>query len=418
MQTVRLISLSLVVLSLLAQPAPQVPDWLPPFPFAVPEGKGAPSHASNSAYVALGRPADVIAHYQAHLRKSGIAFTTDFNGLGTTIRASTEETDCVIRVSETSRVNVDCAGHGKLGAPPSVQTPLARSEFSETDFRHAQSGTSKREVTARQPTQDAASLKADIAAVQEQINTAETENEKYAGGLVKSLVVARIAILQQTEAMLQQRLKASTYGISLKYTVNGSTFVPPASADELLSALEREIADNQTKIARQEAETARYSGGLVQAMSVATLATMRQTQAMLDQKRLALKYGLPQYVGFQSRADSAPGTSQSSRRTEIPAASNERDWGIVSVDSRVTESNNVWSKYAWKLTLRNESDQPQAFLGTIEFQDSDGFIVDTGNANGMLVPAKSEQVFTGYTLIPAEAAGKVAQTVAKIRISR
>jgi hypothetical protein len=32
----------------------------------------------------------------------------------------------------------------------------------------------------------------------------------------------------------------------------------------------------------------------------------------------------------------------------------------------------------------------------------------------MFVPAKSEQVFTGYALIRAEVAGKVAGTVAKI----
>ena len=64
--------------------------------------------------------------------------------------------------------------------------------------------------------------------------------------------------------------------------------------------------------------------------------------------------------------------------------------------------------------LRNDSGQPQVFRGTIEFQDSDGFIVDTGSTDDMLVPAKSEQVFTGYALINAEGAGKLARTVAKI----
>ena len=145
---------------------------------------------------------------------------------------------------------------------------------------------------------------------------------------------------------------------------------------------------------------------------------MRQTQAMLEQKRLALKYGLPQYVGFHSQADSAPAISRGAPPPEIPTASNEKDWRIVSVETRVTESNNVWSKYAWKLTLRNESDQPQLFRGTIEFQDSDGFIVDTDNAPDMPVPAKSEQVFTGYALIRAEVVGKVTKTVAKIGKSR
>jgi hypothetical protein len=123
---------------------------------------------------------------------------------------------------------------------------------------------------------------------------------------------------------------------------------------------------------------------------------------------------LPQYLGFYSQADNAPATSKSTPRTEVPTPPTEQDWRIVSVDTRVTESNTVWSKYAWKLTLQNDSDQPHVFRGTIEFQDSDGFIVDTGSANDMFVPAKSEQVFTGYALIRAEVAGKVAGTVAKI----
>ena len=265
--------------------------------------------------------------------------------------------------------------------------------------------------------QDTTSLKADVAAIQEQIKVAETENARYTGGLVKSLIVARLEILRQTEAMLQQRLKASTYGISLRYTVDGKPFLPPASSAELLRAVEQEVADNQAKITRQQAEVARYSGGLVQAMSLSTLETLKQTQAMLEQKRLALKYGLPQYVGFQSRADSAPASS-ASREIAAPPPSEQKDWQIVSVDSRVTESNNTWSRFAWKLTLRNDSDQPQAFQGTIEFQDSDGFIVDTSNARTMLVSAKSERTFTGFALIGADVRGKVARTVAKIAKAR
>jgi hypothetical protein len=214
--------------------------------------------------------------------------------------------------------------------------------------------------------------------------------------------------------MLQQRSKAFTFGLALKFTIDGKPFVPPDPANDLLRGVEQEIAGNLAQIRSQEVEAARYSGGLVLAMSLSTLATMRQTQAMLDQKRLALKYGLPQYIGFRSQADSVAPATNITPRTEVPASANEKDWGIVGVDTRVTESNTVWSKYAWKLTLRNDSDRPQVFQGTIEFQDSDGFIVDTSSANDLVVPAKSAQVFTGFALIRAEVAEKVARTSAKI----
>src|SRR6266542_444335 len=126
--------------------------------------------------------------------------------------------------------------------------------------------------------------------------------------------------------MLQQRLKASMFGISIKYTVDGKPFVVPAPAKELLASVERELADNLVKIHAQEVETARYSGGLVQAMSMSTLATMRQTQAMLDQKRLALKYGLPQYVGFAKQADPQANSPVASPSKTRSSSSDAKDW--------------------------------------------------------------------------------------------
>ena len=135
--------------------------------------------------------------------------------------------------------------------------------------------------------EDVTAVKSEIAAVQAEINGAQTENNRYTGGLVKTLIEARIAILQQTEAMLQQRLKASVFGISINYTIDGKSFAPPASAKDLLAGVEEEAAANQAKIKLQKAETERYSGGLVQAVALSTLATMMQTQAMLEQKRVS-----------------------------------------------------------------------------------------------------------------------------------
>jgi hypothetical protein len=263
-------------------------------------------------------------------------------------------------------------------------------------------------------TEDVASLKSEIAAIEVEIRAAQTEDAGLTGGLIKSLVGARIAVLRETEAMLQQKLMASTFGISVHYAVDGKALVLPPNSEEVLAGVEQELADGVAKIMSQEVDAGRFSGGLVRAISLSTLATMRQTQAMLDQKRLALKYGLPQYLGFHSETDSAPAALQNTPPAETPTASIEKRWHIVSVDTRVTESNSVWAKYAWKLTMRNDSDQPQGFRGTIEFQDGDGFIVDSVSANDMLVPAKSEEVFTGFVLIRAEVAGTVARTVAKI----
>jgi hypothetical protein len=105
-------------------------------------------------------------------------------------------------------------------------------------------------------------------------------------------------------------------------------------------------------------------------------------------------------------------------RIDVATPSDQKNWRIVSIDARVTEANTVWSRYAWKLMLANDSEKPQLFRGTIEFQDSDGFIVDTSNAGNMVVPAESEGEFTGFALIRAEVVGKVARAVAKVGASR
>lgn len=233
-----------------------------------------------------------------------------------------------------------------------------------------------------------APLGGEIASVQEQIRSAEEDDSRYSGGLVKSLIGARIAILKQTEAMLRQASTAPRQAMD-------------ASTLNRLRSVEKEASDNLGRISAQEGETARYSGGLIRATSLATLATLQETQAMIDQRRLVLKYGLRPEVGAQPRSDppAAP-------RIDSGTPSDQKDWRIVSIDARVTEANTVWSRYAWKLTLANDSGKSQLFRGTIEFQDSDGFIVDTSNAGNMVVSAQSEREFTGYALIRAEVVGE------------
>lgn len=81
----------------------------------------------------------------------------------------------------------------------------------------------------------------------------------------------------------------------------------------------------------------------------------------------------------------------------------------------MTESNNSWWRYAWRLTLANDSQQPMLFDAMIEFQDADGFVIDQDSERG-LIPATSEKTFTGYKLITVPGAAKVAKTIAKVGV--
>ncbi len=260
-------------------------------------------------------------------------------------------------------------------------------------------------------------IKAEIDSVDTQIKAAEEEDARYAGGLIKAVVESRVATLKQTRAMLAQRATAGDLNVMLRYTVDGKAFTPPADTSADLAAVEAELASLKTKLSEAETEAAQYSGGLVQAMALTTVETVRQSQAMLEQKRIALKFGLPQFVGFTANNPAAPAPSPSVNPvTTQPAAA--QDWEIVSVDSKVTETNDVWWKYAWKLTIRNKGAASHAFRAKIEFQDKDGFIIDTNDSDTFAVQPNTDDTATGFALIRVPGATSVARTLAKVQVVR
>lgn len=169
------------------------------------------------------------------------------------------------------------------------------------------------------------SLRAELVELDAEISDAEQKNARLAGGLVKALVEARIEILRTTHALVQQRIHALESGAKITFEVAGAK--PDA---ELAERLSREMEDQLSKLeaARQEAD--RYSGGLVSAMKQATVATQEQTLAMLHQRLLAAKYGLPTALpSSTAKTSESQGSISSDNRSQpggiakTPAAAKE-----------------------------------------------------------------------------------------------
>jgi hypothetical protein len=275
-------------------------------------------------------------------------------------------------------------------------------------------------MQAQQPTpapagsQERLELQSALLALTDQIASAKAEDAKYAGGLIKTLIQSRVAILEQTKAMLDQRSKAASFSTSIRYTVDGRLFTAPTDAAQQLASVEAELERMKVQIAGQEREAARYTGGLVQAMALSTLATTRQTQSMIEQKRLALKFGLPQYVGFGNVPQTtAPPASSTQTAAPDPADLFE----IVAIDSKVTESNDTWWKFAWRLTLRNKSDRPAVYRAVIGFYDSEGFEVDSATET-VALKGGADDTFTGTKLVTTSAARNVRKTGVKVGLER
>lgn len=138
---------------------------------------------------------------------------------------------------------------------------------------------------------DAADLIADLkrerADIRSAIADAKERDRSIEGGIVKSLIAARIEILMINDALLQQRIHAAEAGGPI--TISTSKAAPDETR---ASELEGEIQALERRIASEEAEEARYSGGLIKVMHATTVATSRMSLEMLRLEHLKAKYGI------------------------------------------------------------------------------------------------------------------------------
>jgi hypothetical protein len=90
---------------------------------------------------------------------------------------------------------------------------------------------------------------------------------------------------------------------------------------------------------------------------------------------------------------------------------------IVSIDTKIIEANDSWTKVAWKLIVQNLSNSPIAFHASIEFLDQDGFMVDETMEPNLVLPAKKQQTYTGNTLIDAPLMENISSIRAQLQLA-
>jgi hypothetical protein len=130
-------------------------------------------------------------------------------------------------------------------------------------------------------------LKIDVANVQKGIGAAEAEDQKLAGGLIKTRIQSRLEVMRTTLALLEQRIKALETGAKM------TVVVPVTKPDPVLAAsLEAEISSQLLKIEKARADSDKYNGGLIKARIDDTVAIMGETLALLENRALTAKYGL------------------------------------------------------------------------------------------------------------------------------
>lgn len=225
--------------------------------------------------------------------------------------------------------------------------------------------------------------------VRKEIDTVEVEAANYSGGLILSLLSVRLEILKTTDALISQRIVALESGAPVNLVI------PITEIDEKrASELSEQIVAARKEIVAAQAEADRYSGGLIQAVALSTVATMGQSIAMLEQERLVAKYGLqsPRNVDI-SASEQPAAVSDAPIRSE-----NLRD-GIISVRLlRKEYSEQDYQEYIFFdiELIANGLDKPtRAIKGKMKFQDlfgetklSVGWTVDVPMSVGDAVTEK------------------------------
>lgn len=257
-------------------------------------------------------------------------------------------------------------------------------------------------------------LKTDLKRIRQEIEQAVQENEKYSGGLIKALIGVRVEILKTNAALVEQRIHTLEGG-ALQSVIVNVTKPDPARADQLVS----EIAAQENKVAEARREADRYSGGLVKALSESTVATARNSLAMLEQQYFIAKYGLAMPAVPQGSTEAAKTPATAAPRSTGPASasSGSKVGGCLKVetfDSSVLSSNDVYTELAWKVDVLNSCAESFGVRVTFTIFDKDEFELDS-DSEEVFVSANGVGKARGKMLVsPPEKARRMARQGASL----
>lgn len=224
-------------------------------------------------------------------------------------------------------------------------------------------------------------LKGDLARVRKDIEDAERENQRFAGGLVKSLIAVRLEVLKTNAALIEQRLHTIEGGAKTVVVINSVKSDPQRAV-----VLAKEIESQKEKVAAARAGADRYGGGLVQALAETTFVTAGNTLAMMEQQYFVAKYGIampaPREGGNDGKATPNPVPAVASARASTPAATaSETVTGCLKIqtfDSSVLSTNSVYTELAWKVDVANSCATPFTVRAIFKIFDKDDFELDSG----------------------------------------
>ncbi len=90
------------------------------------------------------------------------------------------------------------------------------------------------------------------------------------------------------------------------------------------------------------------------------------------------------------------------------------DWKIVNIKSDITEANDIWWKFVWWLTIKNNSNEAITLNAKIKFVDENGNLLHDSYQNKLHLKPREEKTFNGYEVIDDDIAANVASVTADV----
>lgn len=138
-------------------------------------------------------------------------------------------------------------------------------------------------------------LDADIESVNARISQAQEERKSYGkGSVVHDLISLRIAIHQQTLAMLEQRRAAGQWRTTLTFTVDGKSYAAPADSVARMAVLQAGLK-NAREGRESDLQLMRGSADSVRPLYVMSVATKTIQISQLEYQLAAHANGFPPY---------------------------------------------------------------------------------------------------------------------------
>lgn len=164
---------------------------------------------------------------------------------------------------------------------------------------------------------ETADLESRLSGLSTELAAARKASSEYSGRLIKTLIDARVEILRTNSDLLRQRLDAIRVGARPNIVVVAAAPNPSRGSE-----IAKQIASTTREIEVQEAESAKYSGGLVKAIADSGVATGRLTLAMLQLEQTKAELGIawmPAPVG-ETSSESVPRVQPSSHAANTDTA--------------------------------------------------------------------------------------------------